>query len=97
MRRCPVRPPGHRREFFCLDESTGFGMKNGKIEKGVDRQSAVRYEIRTNGILKVTEGPRYAFIEGDELDNFAEATRLYYERAARDIQSRPSDKLLGFA
>lgn len=79
---------GHRREFFCLDESTWIWHEEWKDEKGVDRQSTVRYEIHPNGILKVTEGPRYAFIEGDELDNFAEATRLYYERAAREIYNR---------
>ena len=48
----------------------------------------MRYEIHANGILKVSDGPRYQFIEGDELHNFAEATRLYYEQAATQIYGR---------
>lgn len=81
-------PKGRRREFFCLDESTWIWHEEWKDEKGIDRQSTIRYEIHTNGILKVSDGPRYQFIEGDELHNFAEATRLYYEQASRQIYKR---------
>lgn len=88
---------GHRREFFCLDESTWIWHEEWKDEKGVERQSTVRYELHPNGILKVTEGPRYTFIEGDELDNFVEATRLYYERTAREIYKRDPQTGIKFA
>lgn len=81
-------PKGHRREFFCLDESTWIWHEEWKDEKGVERQMSVRYEIHPNGILKVSEGPRYQFIEGDELNNFVEATRLYYEQTSREIYKR---------
>ena len=86
-------PKGRRREFFCLDESTWIWHEEWRDEKGVDKQSTVRYEVHTNGILKITDGPRYKFIEGDELKNFAEATRIYYERTAREIYER--DPLTG--
>jgi len=89
--------PGHRREFFCLDESTWIWHEEWKDEKGVERQSTVRYELHPKGILKVTEGPRYTFIEGDELDNFVEATRIYYERAAREIYKRDPQTGIKFA
>ena len=89
--------PGHHREFFCLDESTWIWHEEWKDEKGIDRQSSVRYELHPNGILKVTEGPRYTFIEGDELNNFVEATRIYYERAAREIYKRDPQTGLKFA
>ena len=81
-------PKGRRREFFCLDESTWIWHEEWKDEKGVDRQSTVRYEVHPNGILKVTDGPRYQFIEGEELDNLMKATTLYYERVAREVYSR---------
>jgi hypothetical protein len=81
-------PKGHRREFFCLDESTWIWHEEWKDEKGVERQSTTRYEVHPNGILKVTDGPRYQFIEGEELDNLVAATRFYYEKVAREIYSR---------
>src|SRR5690606_41310548 len=77
-----------RRESFCLDEATWIWHEEWKDEKGVERQSSVRYEIHPEGILKVSDGPRYQFLEGDELHNFAEATRLYYEQTAVQIYNR---------
>ena len=90
-------PKGHNREFFCLDESTWIWHEEWKDEKGVARQSTVRYEVHPNGILKVSDGPRYQFIEGDELKNFAEATRLYYEKTARQVYNRDPKTGLKFA
>jgi hypothetical protein len=81
-------PKGHRREFFCLDESTWIWHEEWKDEKGVERQLTTRYEIHPNGILKVTDGPRYQFIEGEELENLVAATRLYYEQTARQVYAR---------
>lgn len=81
-------PKGHHREFFCLDESTWIWHEEWKDEKGVERQMTVRYEIHPNGVLKVSDGPRYQFLEGEELHNFAEATRLYYEQTAVQIYGR---------
>lgn len=90
-------PKGHRREFFCLDESTWIWHEEWRDEKGVERESTVRYEIHPNGILKVSDGPRYQFLEGDELRNFAEATRLYYEQTAVQIYKRDPKTGLKFA
>lgn len=81
-------PKGRTREFFCLDETTWIWHEEWKDEKGVERQSSVRYEIHPNGILKVSDGPRYQFLEGDELKNFAAATKLYYEQTAVQIYKR---------
>ena len=90
-------PKGHHREFFCLDESTWIWHEQWKNEKGVEQQSTVRYEIHQNGILKVSDGPRYQFIEGNELKNFAEATRLYYEKTSIDVYRRNPKTGLKFA
>lgn len=90
-------PKGRRREFFCLDESTWIWHEEWRDEKGVERQSTIRYEIHPNGILKVSDGPRYQFIEGAELENFAQATRVYYEETSKQIYKRDPKTGLKFA
>lgn len=79
-------PEGHRREFFNLDLSTWIwydewidGITNQRMSM------TIRYEVHENGILKVQEGARYNFIEGQELENFMAAIHLYYERVAREL------------
>lgn len=90
-------PKGHRREFFCLDESTWIWHEEWRDDRGVDRQMSTRYEVHPKGILKVTEGPRYRFLEGQELANFVTATELYYEKVSRDIYRRDPRTGLEFA
>lgn len=90
-------PKGRQREFFCLDESTWIWHEEWKDEKGIECQSTIRYEIHPNGILKVTDGPRYQFIEGEELANFAEATKLYYEQTSVHIYKRDPKTGVKFA
>jgi len=82
-------PSGHRREFFCLDEKTWIWYEETKSSlTGKIEGRTVRYEIHETGILKVQEGARYSFIEGDELKNFIAATTVYYERVAREVYGR---------
>lgn len=82
-------PPGHRREFFCLDENTWIWYEEGiNAETGQPEEVTTRYEVHDNGILKVQDGSRYTFIEGAELDNLVVATRMYYEQVARGIYKR---------
>ena len=82
-------PKGHRREFFCLDADTWIWY-----EEWIDpltkkrEQTTTRYEVSDRGILKVLEGPRYSYLEGAELENLAMATKLYYERVAREVYKR---------
>lgn len=86
-------PAGHRREFFCLDDKTWIWHEEWKDEKGVERATTTRYEIHDKGILKVQEGARYKYIEGEELQNMQVATRMYYEQVARKVYNR--DPLTG--
>ena len=90
-------PEGRQREFFCLDESTWIWHEEWRDEKGVERQTTIRYEVHPNGIMKVSDGPRFQFIEGAELENFAQATRLYYEETAKRIYKRDPKTGLMFA
>lgn len=79
-------PAGHRREFFCLDEKTWIWHEEWIDPKTKKRhQATTRYEVHENGILKVQEGARYSFIEGEELKNLDMATQLYLEQVARQV------------
>jgi hypothetical protein len=78
-------PRGHRREFFNLDPKTWIWHEEWMDHSGKRRTSTTRYEVHDNGILKAQEGARYSFLEGQELENFVVATRLYYEEIAREI------------
>ena len=76
---------GRHREFFCLDTKTWIWHEEWTDEKRHIQTNTIRYEINDQGILKVQEGARYSYLVGDELRNFVMATRLYYERVAREI------------
>lgn len=78
-------PRGHRREFFCLDETTWIWHEEWIDENRKHRVTTTRYEIQDQGILKVQEGARYSYLEGQEFDNLTTAINMYYERVAREI------------
>lgn len=81
--------PGRRREFFNLDPSTWIWYDESIDQTTGHRKSfTIRYEVHESGILKVQEGARYDFIEGQELENFVVAVQLYYERVQREIYHR---------
>jgi hypothetical protein len=44
--------------------------------------------VHEKGILKVQEGARYDFLEGQELENLTLAAQMYYERVMREIYKR---------
>ena len=78
-------PKGRRREFFCLDASTWIWHEEWVDEDRKHHLATTRYEVQDRGILKVQEGARYSYLEGQELQNLTLAIRMYYERVARDI------------
>lgn len=82
-------PHGHRREFFCLDAHTWIWYEEWKDdETGKMKSLTTRYEVHENGILKAQDGASYRFIEGEELQNLALATKLYYEQVMRGVYRR---------
>ncbi len=78
-------PQGYRREFFNLDPTTWIWHEEWYDQKRQRQTTTTRYEVHENGVLKAQEGARYNFIEGQELENFMLATRMYYDKVARDI------------
>lgn len=81
-----ILPKGHRREFFNLDPSTWIWHEEATDPFTHQRTSTtIRYEVHENGVLKVQEGARYSFLEGQELENFMTAVQIYYEQVCRNI------------
>lgn len=89
-------PAGHRREFFCLDSKTWIWHEEWN-ENGQRQQLTTRYEIQPNGILKMQDGQPYSMVEGEELRNLAEATRLYREQVAEHVYHRNSQTQSAYA
>ena len=81
-------PKGHRREFFCLDEKTWMWHEEWIDAKHKLKTHTIKYEVTDRGILKTQPGPRYSYLEGDELRNFSIATQMYYEQVARQVYKR---------
>lgn len=81
-------PKGRRREFFCLDKDTWIWYEEWLDDKKKLQQTTIRYEIQEKGILKVQEGARYSYVEGDELKHLVLAARMYYEQVYRDVYKR---------
>ena len=79
---------GRRREFFCLDEQTWIWHEEWLDESRKLQTSTIRYEINEHGVLKVQEGARYSYLDGEELQNFSVAVRVYYEQVAREVYHR---------
>jgi hypothetical protein len=81
-------PKGHRREFFNLDPVTWIWYEESLDANGKTKTSTTRYEVQDKGILKVQEGARYTFLDGQELKNLTLAVQLYYERVMREVYHR---------
>ncbi|MNH49923.1 hypothetical protein D3C73_15190 [compost metagenome] len=83
----PVQKGG-RREFFNLDPKTWIWHEEWLDQTGKKQQATIRYEVDDKGILKISEGARYDYLEGDELNNLTIAIQMYYERVMREIYKR---------
>jgi len=80
--------PGNRREFFKEDAKNWIWYEEWMGADKKTHSTTTRYEIHTDGILKVREGEPYHFIEGQELQNLSMAVQMYHERVMRDIYKR---------
>jgi hypothetical protein len=77
-------PAGHSRDFFCLDEYTWVWHEEWKEGKE-QRTMTVRYEVRPDGIVKVSGDGNYSYVRGAELENLTLAIKLYYEQVMRGV------------
>lgn len=81
-------PAGHTREFFNLDDNTWIWHEDFIGPDGKKQTSTIKYEIQEKGILKVQEGARYNYLEGEELENLLLAIQMYYEQVMRKVYKR---------
>ncbi len=90
-------PPGHKREFFCLDSHTWVWHETwSESLTGAQKTQTIRYEVRDKGILKSVNGQDYAWVPEEEAQNLAHAAILYHQYVTAIIygktkQSEPLD------
>ena len=73
---------------FAWTKKHGCGMRSGLMLSTKLKTHTIKYEVTDRGILKTQPGPRYSYLEGDELRNFSIATQMYYEQVARQVYKR---------
>lgn len=82
-------PAGHQREFFCLDERTWIWYEFWEDpETKQPKEQTTRFEIHTNGIIKIQENQPYRVLEGQELQNFEAAVKAYHDRVMKEVYRR---------
>lgn len=70
-------PEGHQREFFEHKKNVWVWHDGWFDEVGKPHGTTIRYEVKPEGVFKKVAGQPYARIEGEELDNFRKAARMY--------------------
>ncbi len=82
--------PNERREFFNDNERSWFFHQELTDQTGKVHSVTLHYEVHPNGILRVSsqQGVKNEFISGQELENFASATEIYYQRVMTQIYNR---------
>ena len=78
-------PDGYRREFFEHKKNVWIWHDSWLDEVGNSQGITIRYEVRPAGVFKKYVGGNYTRIEGEELDNFRKAARMYLELIKANI------------
>lgn len=85
-------PKNHRREFFCLNETTWVWHEEWVDEQGRHQALTTRYDVRKDGTVLKAQGSTYQALSPEELRNFRQAVRLYGQQV--DAEYR---RMLGHA
>lgn len=70
-------PEGHQREFFEHKKNVWIWYDGWTDEVGNVHGTTIRYEVKPNGVFKKIANEPYRLIEGEELDNFRRAAKMY--------------------
>lgn len=70
-------PKDHRREFFCLNETTWVWHEEWKDKNGDYQHRTTRYDVRPHGVLKAQDGFGYQQLGPGEAANLYQAVELY--------------------
>ena len=82
-------PKGHRREFFCLDETAMVWYEEWEDMNGQTQSMTTRYEVHPNGILKAQDGQQYSYVTEHEARNLLKAAQLYSKRVRKEVYGKP--------
>ena len=72
-------PAGHQREFFEHKKNVWIWHDGWLDENGGVQGITIRYEVKPEGVFKKYPGSAYVKLEGEELDNFRRAARMYLD------------------
>lgn len=78
-------PPGHSRQFFCLDKHSWIWHEQWTDELGQTRHLTTRYEVRGSGILKAQGDQPYHYTALDEAKNLVAAIKLYNRQVPAQV------------
>lgn len=78
------------RSFFCLNETTWIWYEGwyDNITRQPIKQT-IQYQISSDGVLKTDQTKDYNFIDGDELENFYNAVKVYSVVTEREMYQQP--------
>jgi hypothetical protein len=77
-------PPNVRREFFCLDKHTWVWHEEWTDESG-HHAMTTRYDVRNGQVVKSQGASNYQELNKEELRNFINAVKLYYQRVIPEL------------
>ncbi len=83
-------PEGHRREFFHDRENIWIWHEDWTDERHHSHELTVRYEVRISGVYKKVSAGKYFKLEGDELENFRQATHAYLHVIKKHLYNQPA-------
>lgn len=70
-------PEGHQREFFEHKKNVWVWYDGWTDEAGGVHGTTIRYEVKPNGVFKKVAQKPYMRLEGEELNNFRRAAKMY--------------------
>ena len=70
-------PEGHQWEFFEHKKNVWIWHDGWFDEVGKMHGTTIRYEVKPEGVFKKVAGEPYIRIDGEELDNFRNAAKMY--------------------
>lgn len=70
-----------RQEFFLSDSHPNEWFWHMQSSINPDQSRTIRYAVyQTEGIVKSIDGGQYQYVNGDELNNFVDLTKIYSQR-----------------
>ena len=78
-------PTGHQREFFEHRKNVWIWHESWTDVSGQLIDQTIRYEVRPEGVYKKVAGLNYQKLEGNELDNFVNAAKMYLKLVKQNL------------